>query len=432
MNNDINIIKFLWNLIYENPRRYLKTNAFWIYNPIPFKTEFLIIDNFEPSSLLTGFRTKEFNFLLKKIPNSNLLTMSNLIYKMSDLKERLESKEIVWSSPMSYRTYKNQLKDYTEYFKMSSKKFIFMQNRPYKANGAYIMFLYNAYLSLKFLEKNKIPFVFTLFPGGGLRLNHDFSDKMMYDVFSSPMFKGCFVPQKIIYDYILQKGFTTEDKLFFEYGGGFFQFTKNDVLPKLYYKKDKETFDICFVAYRYMEKGLDKGFDLVIYSLRELIKKYPFIHLHCVGTNTLEDFYDDFSDIKNNIHFYGSQKSDFFPAFFQKMDMALAPNRVNILDKGAFDGFPLMSEACFFGVPIFCTDELGLNHNYIDKHDLVIIKPELTNICENIEYFINNLEELKKIGLNGKEKIQNYFNLEKQQSDRLKFINKFIDLKIKK
>ena len=52
----------------------------------------------------------------------------------------------------------------------------------------------------------------------------------------------------------------------------------------------------------------------------------------------------------------------------------------------------------------------------------------MTNICENIECFINNLEELKKIGLNGKEKIQNYFNLEKQQSDRLKFINKFIDL----
>jgi hypothetical protein len=38
------------------------------------------------------------------------------------------------------------------------------------------------------------------------------------------------------------------------------------------------------------------------------------------------------------------------------------------------------------------------------------------------------LDKLKEIGLNGNVKIQDYFDLEKQQSDRLKFINKFIDL----
>lgn len=423
-----NIIKDFWNFVYENPRRYIKRNLFQVYNPVPFKSNLLIIDNFEPSFLLTGFRTKEFNFLLNKIPNTKLLTMSNCIYNLSDIEKRLKSKEMVWTEPMSFLSWKDNKETYTNYFNLNPDKLIFMQNRPYKANGAYIMFLYNAYLSLKFVEKNKIPFIFTLFPGGGLRLNHEFSDKMMKDVFSSPMFRGCFVPQKIIYDYILENKFTTEDKLFFEYGGGFFQFEQKDVLPKQYYKDDKDTFDICFIAYRYMEKGLDKGFDLALYSLKKLIKKYPFIHLHCVGTNTLDDFSDDFSDIKDNIHFYGSQKSEFFPKFFQKIDIALAPNRVNILDKGAFDGFPLMSEAGYFGVPIFCTDELGLNHSYVDKEDLVIIKPEIDDICNKIEYYLNNQNELKSIGNNGKSKIQKYFDLHKQEKDRLDFINKYLKL----
>ena len=421
-------IKQIWKNIYEKPRKWIKKNIGQAYNIVPHKNNFIIIDNFEPSQLLTGFRVKEFNFLLNKIYDSKLLTMSNLIYKYSDLDNRIKTNDIIWSTPMSKNSYKKLSYKYCKYFSISKKQLLYMQNRKYEANGAYIMFLYNAYLSLKFLEKNKIPFVFTLFPGGGFKLNHEFSDKMMKDVFSSPMFRGCFVPQKIIYDYILEKNFTTEDKLFFEYGGGFFQFTPDDILQKQHYKETKETFDIAFVAYRYMKKGLDKGFDLAIYSLKQLVKKYPFIHLHCVGTNTLEDFEDDFSDIKDNLHLYGSQKSNFFPEFFQKMDIALAPNRVNVLDKGAFDGFPLMVEAGFFGVPIFCTDELGINHNYTDKQDLIIIKPEIEDIIQKIEYYLQNLDELKQIALNGQKKIQFYFDNTKQENDRCKFINKYLDI----
>ena len=35
-------------------------------------------------------------------------------------------------------------------------------------------------------------------------------------------------------------------------------------ISKSFYKKTKNTFDICFVAYKYMEKGLDKGYDIFI------------------------------------------------------------------------------------------------------------------------------------------------------------------------
>lgn len=424
------LTKKIWNCVYKKPRHYIKESIHKLFNLKPYRANFIIIDNFEPSFLLTGFRTKEFNFLLQNIFDSKLISMSNLIFKYTDLEERVKTKDIVWSTPMSEEYWRKRRKEYCKHFNMKKNQFQYMQNRKYFANGAYIMFLYNTYLSLQFLEKNSIPFVFTLFPGGGFRLNHEFSDKMMKDVFSSPMFRGCFVPQKIIYEYILEKNFTTKDRLFYEYGGGFFQFIKEDVLPKKYYLEDKHTFDIAFVAYRYMPKGLDKGFDLVVYSLKQLIKKYPFIHLHCVGTNTLDDFEDDFLDIQDNIHFYGSQRFDFFPKFYQNMDIALAPNRSNKLDKGAFDGFPLMCEAGFFGVPIFCSDELGLNNNYIDKQDLIIIKPDIGDIVQHIDYYIKNLSELRKIGINGQNKIQKLFDIKKQEEDRLNFINKYLNITI--
>ena len=419
--------KKLWDLIYENPRRKIKRfvkDFSYIYLPKnKINGEYFIIDNFEPSILLNGFRVKEFNWLLNSHNDFKLLTFSSLMYNKL-WKSNL--KNIDWSTPREYNSYKNLKQDYSKYFNISEDKFLIIQNRKYSAKGAYIMFLYNTFLSIDFLEKNNIPFVFILFPGGGFKLDNEFSDFMMETVFSSKMFRGCFVPQQIIYDYIIKKGFTSEDKLFFSYGGGFFQFTKEDVLEKKWFKKDKDTFDISFVGYRYMKKGLDKGFDLAIKSLQQLIKNYPFVHLHCVGTNTLSDFDEDFSDIKDNIHFYGIQKAEFFPTFFQNIDLALSPNRVNVLDKGAFDGFPLQSESGFFGVPIFCSDELGINKNYEDKKDLVIIIPDIDDIIQNIEYFIKNMEELKKIGEQGQLKIQKYFDINHQISEREKFLNKFL------
>ena len=426
-----NLITILWNNLYERNRRKIKEYYLLKHkNSEPLKCNFLIIDNYEPSSLQTGFRVKEFNYLLNTVKNAKLLTFSMLMYdSWSDWEKR--KKDIDWSTPIDFYNYKINVKKYCDYFgEKDNSKFAFLFNRDYQAKGVYIMFLYNTYLAKNFCEKNNIPFVFTLFPGGGFKLDHEFSDYMLKSVFSSPMFKGCYIPQKIIYDYVVNKGFTTEDKLFFRYGGGFFQFTKEDVLPRIHYNEGKDTFDICFIAYRYMKKGLDKGFDLAIYSLRELIKKYPFVHLHCVGTNTLKDFKEDFSDIKNNLHIYSSQKAEFFPEFFQKMDIALAPCRPNTLDKGAFDGFPLTTEAGYFGVPIFCTDELKMNHNYQEGKELVIIKPDVEDIVAKIEYYINNLDELKTIGTEGQKKIQTLFDIHKQQADRIEFLQKYLDIEL--
>ncbi len=434
MKKHSNIKKFLsrvWWYAYRKPVKIIRIFTGWVVfsvlRHIPIKTNLLIIDNFEPSYLLSGFRVTEFNYLLSNIKNCKLLNFSQVIYKYCKWKHA-RKKNIFWTKPQTPSQYRNNKRNYVKLFGINKKNIIQLESRPYKANGAYLMFIYNAYLALRLLEKNKIPFVFTLFPGGGLRLNYKFSDHMLKTVFASPMFRGVFVPQKIIYDYLLDKKLCPKEKIFFDYGGGFVQFTEKDVLPKLWYKQDKNTFDISFVAHRYMEKGLDKGFDLFLYAAREIVKKYPFVHFHCVGTCTIDDFKDKFDDIKNNLHFYGSQKMDFFPSFYQNIDINISPNRPFILAPGAFDGFPLSIEAMLFGVPLFCTDELKQNYNYVADKELVIIKPDVKDIVNKIEYYLTHLKELHNIGKSGQTKINEFFNLEYQKSQRKKFLYKFLNI----
>ena len=389
----------------------------------------LILDNFEPSWLLTGFRVTEFNYLLNNIPQSRLLTFSEDVFNYSDWKYRSSVGDINWNFPMSIRKYNKYKRKYISHFDLQDSQLLYMcADLKYNARGAYCMFIYNAYLSYKFLEQNNIPFVFTLFPGGGFRLNHSFSDHMLKSVFASPMFRGVYAPQKVIVDYLVGKKLCPKEKIFFSYGGGFFQFTKRDVLPHKNYKTDKPTLDICFIAYKYMDKGLDKGFDLFVYAAREIIKKYPFVHFHNVGTHTLDDFNDDFSDIQDNFHMYGSKTPDFFPEFFSKMDIALSPNRPNVLDQGAFDGFPLCVEPMFFGVPLFCTDELGLNYNYVPDKELVIVKPDVADIVSAIEFYIKHPKKLQDVGRAGQIKAQKYFDRKYQEEQRRKFIKKYLKI----
>lgn len=425
-------ISALWYQIYRRPMSHIRNGFMKIDDTITrkksVKKNLLIIDNFEPSWLLSGFRVKEFNWILRTIKNSALVNFSETIYNFRP-RWKKSDRNICWSRPQTISQYRANKKKYTELFGVKQNDIIRLQDRPYKANGAYLMFIYNAYLALKFMEKNKIPFVFTLFPGGGFKLNHKFSDSMLKSVFASPMFRGVFVPQKIIYDYLLDKKLCPKEKIFFDYGGGFVQFTEQDVLPKLWYKQDKDTFDISFVAHKYMDKSLDKGFDLFLYAAREIVKKYPFVHFHCVGTCEIEDFSDDFADIKNNLHMYGSQKMEFFPSFYQKMDINLSPNRPFVLDKGAFDGFPLSIEAMLFGVPLFCTDELKQNYNYVDGKELVVIKPNVKDIIKQIEHYIKAPKELRAIGAAGKKKINLFFNQQHQQDKRKEFLYKYLDIK---
>lgn len=396
----------------------------------PLQADLIVVDNWFPAKPFLGFRVAEFKWLLTHVEKCKFITLSKVIYKFSEWKKE-KDKLYLFSMPVSVRRYNKNKKLCADTLKIDKSKLSFLEDRPYKAKGAYCLFLTTAYLTRKFFEKNKIPFAFTLFPGEHLKFNNRFSDNMLKQVLTSPMFRGCFITQKIIYDYVVRKGFCDKSKLYYSYGGGFTQYKENTILPKITYPVEKKTIDICFVAFRYMPKGYDKGFDVVLDVAKILVPKYPNLHFHFVGNNTLDDFNKDYSEIQKNLHFYGIQNADFFPQFYAKMDIALSPNRkVNIPYRG-FDGFPLQNESCIYGVALFCSDEWKMNDKWREGKDIVIIKPDAKLCADTLDEYLRNMKKVYEIGRNGEKFCKKYFNIEYQQADRAKFLKKYLDIDVK-
>jgi len=68
------------------------------------------------------------------------------------------------------------------------------------------------------LEKNKIPFVFTLYPGGGFGFEEESSDAKLKKVLSSKYFKKVIVTQRATYEYLVRKNFCSKEKISFIFG----------------------------------------------------------------------------------------------------------------------------------------------------------------------------------------------------------------------
>lgn len=159
-----------------------------------------------------------------------------------------------------------------------------------------------------------------LYPGGTFGLDNKASDAMLKRIMTSSCFKGVIASQDITRQYLLKKAFCSPDKISYIYGG-FVQFDKTEVKSKLLYKKDKKTFDVCFVAAKYTEQGIDKGYDLFIETAKKLVSEAGDIRFHVVGNFTETDI--PAPELEGKITFYGYQKKTFFSTFFENGHSAI-------------------------------------------------------------------------------------------------------------
>lgn len=368
-----------------------------------------IIDDSFPQKRPTGFRNVEINGLINNIDNCNVYAM----YKMFPQKE-------AWfkhSYGINKEQFNENKQEYLKYHPENENKIFYLDNnKKYNFKLAYSYFLAQTFTLLPFYEKHKIPFVFTLFCGGGFGINNESVDRMLKKIFSSKYFKKVLVDQIVVKDYLINNNFITEDKISFSHSGAPVQYGKENILPKKFYKKDKDTLDICFVGFKYSQFGEDKGYDLVIETAKKLCKKYSNVHFHIVGN--FNENVINVSDIKDNITFYGAQNAEFLRNFYTTMDICLSPNRPFMLYEGHFDGFPLQKEAMYAGVLLLCTDPLNSNRDYFYDDELIVIKPDIDDIVDKIEYFCDNVDEMYKIAKKGQEKAIKYFN----PDDRIEYL----------
>ena len=294
----------------------------------------------------------------------------------------------------------------------------------YSARLAYLIFLNNVNYFLESLEKKRVPFIFTLYPGGGFEINQKSSDSMLRRIFSSVQFRKVIVTQQITYDYLVKNNFCAEDRIVYIFGG----VTPLDTLNKSknYQEKffgfDKNSLDICFVAVKYMPMGRDKGYDVFIEAAKKLAQLHSNINFHVVGNFSEADI--PINGLEGRLTFYGFQKLDWYDKFSIDKDIILSPNIPFVLSKGAFDGFPTGScvEAGLRKVAVFCTDELKLNNYFIDNEEIVIIPHDADRIVRIIEAFYKNPDKLRSIAEKGATKMREFYSYERQMLPRIKLL----------
>ncbi|MEC4004435.1 glycosyltransferase [Flavobacterium sp. SUN052] len=375
------------------------------------KYDLIIYDDIFPHPV-SGFRTEEYEVLLKSFPNSKLITIPSA-YKIVKTPQELHKVHIARFSK-EHPSIKHKITVQKRFNSINAKLF-------------YCVFLNNIFKFVELLEKKNIRFAFTLYPGGGFQMNDSNSDANLKRVLSSPMFEKVLVTQKVTRDYLLKNNFCSEDKIEFIFGGVVPQksLIKN-LSNKKYYSKEKTTLDICFCAGKYMPKGLDKGYDVFIELAHLLHEKYSFINFHIIGGFDETDI--DVSKIKQNTTFYGYQKFEDLEKIFNTIDIIISPNKPFLLGKGAFDGFPLgtVVEAALNGVLVLLSDSLQQNDTFVDKTEVIIIENNSDRIEKIISDLIQNPEQISKIAKKGTVKFQEVYSNDFQMKPRIELLKNCI------
>jgi len=372
------------------------------------EVDLLILDTLFPQ-LVSRFRLEEFCAYLKYFKNSMVLSTGEYL---AALKETASLGTII-----------NEFEHLHPEF-IGRTRVTTHDIDGYSARLAYLIFLRNVGFFLESLEKKGIPFIFTLYPGGGFEINQETSDSMLQRIFSSAQFRKVIVTQQITYDYLVKNDFCAEDRIQYIFGG----VMPLDVLNKSknYQKKsfgfEKNSLDICFCAVKHMPMGIDKGYDIFIEAAKKLAQLHSNINFHVVGSFSEADI--PINGLEGRITFYGLQKLDWFDKFYIDKDIILSPNLPFALSKGAFDGFPTGAcvEAGLRKVAMFCTDELKLNNHFTDNEEIVIIPHDAGKIVRIIESFYQEPAKLRGIGEKGAIKACDVFSYECQILPRIRLL----------
>jgi glycosyltransferase involved in cell wall biosynthesis len=398
----------LWNILRSMFFRILENS---IQKARSEKVDLIIIDTVFPHPL-SPFRLQEFTSYLNYFPNSLVLTNGEHLHL---LKESKGLKEIISEFEQANPDLKDRVR-------VTTREIGF-----YQADLAYVTFLFNINVFLEALERKRIPFVFTLYPGGAFALNSDEPDQMLQRVFKSLQFKKVIVTQKVTHDYLLDRNFCSPEQIEFIYGVVTPLPALTNGADKKYFGFDKDILDICFVAHKYMERGVDKGYDIFIEFAKKIVQHHENIRFHVVGSFTKDDI--PIEGLDSKITFYGLQKPEWFDEFYLDKDIILSPNIPFKLAEGYFDGFPTASciDAGVRKVAMFCTDELQLNIKFTDGEDIVIIPSNIREIVDIVLHFYSNPAMLQKIAETGAKKIREIYSYENQIIPRIRILEKELE-----
>ena len=371
----------------------------------------LIFDDIFPQ-MLSAFRIAEYNTYLERFEYARVYSTANAFQWVG---EKRQFREVVREYENRYPQYQGKVLKYTA-------------KQDLRSGLVYTVFIGNALKFIDVAERYGSPFVFTLYPGGGFRLWDKESDSQLRRVFSSPSFRKVIVTQKISYDYLVDQKLCPIDQIEFIYGGVLpSHLLTHNTLDKQRFRNNKRTFDMCFVANKQTQRGIDKGYDIFIEVAKLLSRDCKEMVFHVVGPFDANDI--DVSTIGDTIRFHGWKYTDFFPIFYANIDIILSPNRPFMLGPGTFDGFPTgcCVEAGLCGVAVFCTDPLLQNIKFQDGKEIVIVPPNAQEICDQVLYYYHRPEELYLLSSQGQQAFRKVFDLNTQVQPRIDILSSLLN-----
>ena len=326
----------------------------------PIGTGLLIVDDFFPN-VLSGFRVAEFNHYLRVFPGLKIVCTNGLFNEYSDV----------------YGDFYPDLVGRLEFYSSASFDY---------AKTVYCIFLNNAYYFLPELERRRIPFSFTLYPGGGFELNDDVASRKLSRVLASPMLCSVIATQPITLD-VLRRLRCRADLVYIP--GGVVNPTYLALPDRASPPSHVREIRICFAAYKYEERGISKGYPEFLAAAALIAGRHANVIFNVIGNFSEHDVVPD-PVLKDRLSFLGPLQTMALQECFLRQDIMVAPSRRHAVTGTAFDGFPTGTcvEAALCGVALICSDELDQNRYYKDGEDIFICKPEIEEITGCIEMLL--------------------------------------------
>lgn len=344
----------------------------------------VVLDDFFPT-LLTGFRVAEYNAHLETF--GQLQVLSTLGH------------------------FEQEHAQYAALYPQHASRV-----RPYNPEWlagcqlAYLNFLNNAAHFLPDLERYQVPFVLTLYPGGGFGLDEPESDAKLRRVLASPWLKAIIVTQPVTEDGVRRVAQLAGLPL-----PPLHRIHGLVVNPRYFgaaapvhgarYGQEKAEFDICFVAERYMAQGANKGYPEFVAAALALAD-LPQLRFHVVGGGYSPEEIE-VSALGGRLQFHGRLETSALAQFYTGMDLIVSPNLPGRLHPGNFDGFPTgcCVEASLSGVAVMATDALVQNPGYQDEQSMFLLPSDPATLSGYIATRIRALaqqpEHLAKVALAG-------------------------------
>lgn len=356
-----------------------------------------VIDDFFPN-LLTGFRVAEYNAYLAAFPHACVLSSA------PDFAERHA--------------------EYAARYPEFADRVLALDDASVRGRDlAMVNFLNNADRYLPVLDALRLPFVLNVYPGGGFGIGEPDSDAKLARVLASPLLQQLVYTQPITGQYIeefaAQRGLRTPPLRAIL--GGVMNpryFDASACVHAPHFGAGKQHFDLCFVAEKYMARGVNKGYPEFVAAAHELLD-VAAIRFHVVGGFDREDI--DVRALGDRIVFHGRLETPALQRFFADMDLIVALSRPGSLHRGNFDGFPTGAavEASLSAVAVLASDVLGQNPGYVHGESMLIVQPHAGDVVRQVRALVGAPDQIAAIAFAGQAVSRRLFAPEAQITPRI-------------